>query len=63
MRQSNIDLLDFDHFVCDLVFHPDRIAFGIEIGTNSYKGGKRDNLYLDIFFLCFTFGLEIKNLR
>lgn len=56
-------LLDYDHFECSIQNDPDRIGLGFTIGSTSFKGDKRDNLYIDFQFLTLTFGIEIKNLR
>lgn len=62
-RSRYYDLFDYHHFECDIMYKPHCIGLGIQLGTNSYKGGKRDNLYLDVQLLYWTFGFEVKNLR
>ena len=56
-------LLDFDHFECGISYDPYCMGLGPRVGSNSFKGEKRDNVFIDFEFLCWTFGIEIRNFR
>lgn len=58
-----IDILDSNHFILDIMYNPNTMGLGIQIGSTIFVGEKRDNLYIDFEVLFWTFGIEIKNIR
>ena len=57
-------LVDKEHLLIDLQFNRfNVVTLSIAFGCNSFIGGKMDNLFLEIDFLFWTFGIEIKQLR
>jgi hypothetical protein len=55
-----IKLLDINHLEADFQTNFHTVAFGISIGTNSFRGRKPDNLFIEIEFLFWCLGIEIK---
>lgn len=47
-RTKYISLIDTNHIYCDLIQNPNIFSFGIQIGSTVFKGGKRDNIFLDV---------------
>ena len=58
-----MDIVDNEHLEIDFVFRSKIISFGLTIGSNSSVGGKFDNIFLEIDFLFWSLGIEVKNLR
>ena len=57
-------LIDREHLEVDFIFNEfNVVSFALAFGCNSFRGGKIDNLFIEIDFLFWTFGIEIKQLR
>ncbi len=56
------DLLDYTHFECSIDNHTGGVGFGFSLGISSFRGDKKDNLYLYLHFTTLTLELEIKEL-
>ena len=48
------------HFEIDVLYRPKVIGFGIDIGNNYVYMGKAKNIFIEITFLFWTFGIELK---
>ena len=57
-------LVDKKHLQIDFTYNElSVVSFALAFGCNSFVGGKMDNLFLEIDFLFWTFGIELKQLR
>ena len=57
-------LIDREHLEVDFVFNePSVVSFALAFGVNSFIGKKMDNFFIEIDFLFWTFGIEVKQLR
>jgi hypothetical protein len=60
MRREIIRIIDINHLEIDLQTNFNTVAFGISIGSNSFTGRRPDNLFIEIEFLFWCLGIEIK---
>ncbi len=62
-RIRHVSLINYGNFFCEISISTDLIALGITVGSSSFKGDKRDDIFLgiDIFILFITIGY--RNLR
>jgi len=44
----------------DVMYRPKCLALGINVGNNSKKNGKWNNVFIEIDILVWTFGLELE---
>ena len=59
-----MNIISKKHLEVDLQFNElNMVSFALAFGVNSFIGGKIDNLFIEIDFLFWTFGIEIKQLR
>ena len=59
-----MNIISKKHLEVDLQFNElNVVSFALAFGVNSFIGGKIDNLFIEIDFLFWTFGIEIKQLR
>lgn len=55
-----IDIIDTKYFEFDIMYKPWFIGFGLSIFNNSKRGGKPCNICVEVEFLCWIIGMEIK---
>lgn len=60
MRNLIKTFIDTDKIEVDFFYDPDWIGFGVDCGTNSLRGGKKDNFIICIDFLKYTLETEFK---
>jgi len=62
-KSKYIPICDYDHFECDIMYDTCCIDIGFTIGSSSFKGEKRNNLFFGVSFLFWDLLITIKNLR